>query len=220
MSYYDPNDPHAGQPVLEKGEPLEKAKAAVILMHGRGASAESILSLESAINIPDVAWLAPQAATNAWYPYTFLSPVDQNEPGYSSSLLKMKELIDRVAEAGIPHERIILAGFSQGACLASEFAGRFPSRFGGVVVLSGGLIGDTVEKERYQGDLKGTPVFIGCSDIDAHIPVERVHETAEILDQLNGNVTKKIYPGMGHIVNEEELEFFERMLRSIVESER
>lgn len=201
-----PDDPHANQPVLTAGRPLAEAGAAMILVHGRGATAESILTLAQELPHPEFAFLAPQAATNAWYPQRFIAPIAANEPFLSSALAKVGAVLRQVEAAGIPPERIILGGFSQGACLTLEFAARNPRRYGGLVALSGGLIGPLGHKFSYDGSLDGTPVFIGCSDTDFHIPVERVHESADVLAQLGGQVDKRIYPGMGHTVNMDEIE--------------
>ncbi|MHB1329879.1 MAG: alpha/beta hydrolase [Gemmatimonadales bacterium] len=196
---------HEDQPVRSAGAPLPDAKAAVIMIHGRGTTAESILTLESVIDRPDVAYLAPQAAGNTWYPYSFLMPIEQNEPGISSAMATIEQLVASVAAGGIPAERTVLLGFSQGACLAGEFAARHARRYGGVVMLSGGLIGPDGTPRDYAGSLEGTPVFLGCSDVDQHIPADRVRHSAEVLRRLGGNVTMKLYPGMGHLVNEDEI---------------
>jgi predicted esterase len=198
--------PHQGQPILQTGKPLADAKAAMILIHGRGADAESILELSTVLPHPDLAYLAPQASDNTWYPYSFLSPMTQNEPGLSSALKVVADLVAQVEAAGIPAKKIILGGFSQGACLTSEFAARNAKRYGGILVFSGGVIGPPGTPRNYSGSLDGTPVFIGCSDVDPHIPVERVHETAEVFTKLGGRVTKKIYPGLGHTVIKNELD--------------
>src|SRR5438270_12943371 len=173
--------PHQGQPVLTAGEPLDKAKAAMIMVHGRGASAEDILSLTPELNQPGFAYLAPQAAGYAWYPNSFLAPIASNEPGLSSGLAVIASLLEKLTEAGIPPERTILLGFSQGACLSLEFAALNARRYGGIVGLSGGLIGPPGTPRNYGGSFTGTPVFLGCSDRDPHIPRERVDETAEVL---------------------------------------
>lgn len=203
---YSPIHPHAGQPVAVSGLPLPEAKGAMILIHGRGATAESILDLAAYLAHPELAYLAPQAVANTWYPYSFLTPMDQNEPYLSSALRTVSELVDRVIDAGIPPERIIVAGFSQGACLAGEFVARHARRYGGLVLFSGGLIGPPGTARDYAGSLAGTPVFIGCSDIDPHIPLARVEETAEVLAKLGGQVDKRIYPRMGHTINQDEID--------------
>ncbi len=222
MLFENQSHPHDGQPVLEKGKPLSEAAGTVILIHGRGASADSILSLYKELellhpSVQELAWLAPQANNHTWYPYTFLSPTDQNEPGLSSGLKVIGELVEKAESAGIPKEKIVLAGFSQGACLSLEYAAQNPDRYGGVVALSGGLIGEEVDRDRYRGSMKHTPVFIGCSDYDPHIPEHRVHESADIFERLDADVTKVIYEGLGHTVNREELEHFRDVLKKVLE---
>ncbi|HLA63305.1 MAG TPA: alpha/beta fold hydrolase, partial [Rhodothermales bacterium] len=198
--------PHQGGRVVEGGAPLGRARAAMILVHGRGASAESILDLADLFAQPDVAYLAPQAAGHTWYPFSFLAPLERNEPGLSSGLRAVGDVLARVEAAGLPAEKTVVLGFSQGACLALEFAARHPRRYGGVVALSGGLIGTGGQagappddkRFDYEGSLDGTPVFLGCSDVDPHIPLARVRRSAEVLTALGGDVTERIYPGMGH----------------------
>jgi predicted esterase len=197
--------PHAGGPVLAAGEDLERATAAMILVHGRGATAESILSLANELPQPGFAYMAPQASGNIWYPFSFLEPIERNEPYLSSALDRLTALLERTSQAGIPPERTILLGFSQGACLALEFAARNAQRFGGLVGLSGGLIGPEGTPRDYPGSLAGTPVFLGCSDVDFHIPRERVVESGQVLERLGGEVTVRLYPNMGHTVNQDEL---------------
>jgi predicted esterase len=170
------------------------------------------LSLASELGVADVAFLAPQAAGSTWYPYSFLAPVDRNEPWLSSALAKVGAVVERSQAAGIPPERTVLLGFSQGACLAVEYAARNARRYGGVAVLSGGLIGAVLKPERYRGDFEGTSVFLGCSDIDPHIPVERVRDSAAQLERMGAAVTMRLYPGMGHAVNAEELDRVRAML--------
>ena len=165
--------PHENQPILRAGRPLAEAQAALILVHGRGATAASILELADYLPHPAMAYLAPQAAGNTWYPYSFLMPMEQNEPHLSSALARLASLLGDVARAGIPAERVVLAGFSQGACLASEFVARHAQRYGGLLVFSGGLIGPPGTPRAYEGTLAGTPVFLGCSDVDPHIPLAR-----------------------------------------------
>lgn len=197
--------PHAGQPVLRAGEPLESARAALVLLHGRGASAADILAFGQEVAGADVALLAPEAAGNTWYPYSFLAPLERNEPWLSSALSFVRATVATVEAAGIPAARTMLLGFSQGGCLALEFAARNARRYGGIVGLSSGLIGPDGTPRDYPGSLDGTPVFLGCSDVDLHIPAARVRETADSLTRLGANVTMRLYPGMGHIVNEDEL---------------
>lgn len=175
------------------------------MLHGRGATAASILMLVEALNAPDFAYLAPQAGGNSWWPQSFLAPIPSNEPGISSAMQAVEDTLSRVAEGGVPADRTVLLGFSQGACLATEFAARHARRYGGVAGLSGGLIGPDGTPRNYAGSLEGTPVFLGCSDVDAHIPAERVRLTAKVLEGLGGDVTMRLYPGMGHTINEDEL---------------
>ncbi len=217
MIFDNTSDPHQGQPILEKGKNLEDAAAAVILVHGRGASAQSILTLAGEVDRPEAAWLAPQAANYTWYPFSFLAPIEQNEPGLTSALGLLSELVARVEEAGLPKDKIVLAGFSQGACLSLEFAARNPARYGGVVALSGGVIGPELDDARYSGDMAKTPVFLGCSDHDHHIPEERVHESAALFERLGARVVKKIYPGLGHTINEDEIGHFRNIMDGVIE---
>lgn len=198
--------PHENQPILRAGRPLAEAQAALILVHGRGATAASILELADYLPHPAMAYLAPQAAGNTWYPYSFLMPMEQNEPHLSSALARLASLLDEVERAGIPAERVVLAGFSQGACLASEFVARHAQRYGGLLVFSGGLIGPPGTPRAYEGTLAGTPVFLGCSDVDPHIPLARVNETAEVLARLGAAVDKRIYPRFGHTINQDEID--------------
>jgi phospholipase/carboxylesterase len=212
----DPSDPHRGQPVLRAGADLSQAKAAVIMLHGRGADAADIIGLSEVIGRPEIIYLAPEAAGHTWYPNSFLSPVARNEPGRTSALGVIAGLIGRLGEAKLPLDKIALLGFSQGACLALEFAARNPKRYGAVFGLSGGLIGEKVAPEDYSGSLAGTPVFIGCSDVDPHIPLERVRESAHIMRALSGEVTEQIYPGMGHTIVEDEIAHVRRMVDGMV----
>lgn len=198
-------DVHAGQPLRHTGRPLAEAGAAMILVHGRGATAQSILELAGYLPHPQMAYLAPQAAGQTWYPYSFLAPLAQNEPYLSSALARLAGLLADVTAAGIPPERVVWAGFSQGACLAAEFVARHARRYGGVLLFSGGLIGPPGTPRDYEGALAGTPVFLGCSDRDAHIPLARVEETAEALARLGAAVDKRIYPRMGHTINDDEI---------------
>lgn len=210
------DDPHADQPVLAAGAPLDRAPAAVVMLHGRGASAADILALAGELGHPELAYLAPQAAGHTWYPKTFLAPIPSNEPFLSSALAAVGATLARIGAAGIPPERTVLLGFSQGACLASEFAARHARRYGGVVALSGGLIGPDGTPRDYPGSLAGTPVFLGCSDVDAHIPAARVTESAAVLRRLGGEVTDRLYPGLGHTVNRGELAVIRELLDGLV----
>jgi phospholipase/carboxylesterase len=208
--------PHQGQPILRAGEPLEQAQAAIVMVHGRGATAENILELAVELNQPGFAYLAPQAAGDTWYPYSFLAPLARNEPGLSSGLAAIANVLAQVAQVGIPLERTMLVGFSQGACLVLEFVARNARRYGGVAGLSGGLIGPDGTPRDYPGSLAGTPVFLGCSDVDFHVPKERVQLSAQVLQRLGGQVTMRLYPGMGHTVNQDEIDFVRGMMVALV----
>lgn len=206
-------DPHAGQPVVHAGAPIASARIVTIAIHGRGASAADILGLAQEFTPTDVAYLAPQAAGNTWYPYSFLAPMEQNEPGLSSALRMIEGLIGQLRQQGVPTERVALMGFSQGACLTSEFAARHAQRYALVAAFSGGVIGPPGTPRDYAGSFAGTPVFFGCSDVDPHIPVERVHESAEIFATMGAAVDKRIYPGMGHTISREEIDVVDALLR-------
>ena len=206
--------PHSGQPVLAAGRPLDEAEAAVIMLHGRGAGPENILDLVPQLSRPAFAYLAPAAAGRTWYPYSFLAPRQQNEPGLSSGLRVIASLVDDLVGRGIRRERIVLLGFSQGACLTAEFAFEHPARYGGIVIFSGGVIGLGVGSVRPTGQTQpldaggsfaGTPAFFGCSDVDPHVPKARVDESAALFRQLGADVTERIYPAMGHLVNDDEI---------------
>lgn len=198
--------PHQGQELRHAGPPLAAARGALILLHGRGATAESILELAQFLPHEGLTYVAPQAANDTWYPYSFLSPLEQNEPYLSSALARVADVVAQVREAGIAAERIVLGGFSQGACLASEFVACNAQRWGGLLAFSGGLIGPPGTPRDYSGTLAGTPVFLGCSDVDPHIPLGRVEETAAVLARLGGQVDKRIYPRMGHTINQDEID--------------
>lgn len=200
-----PVGPHAGQQVLRAGAQVGNATRAVIAIHGRGASASDIIGFAKAMDLLEVAWVAPDAASHTWYPYSFLMPVEQNQPFLDSAISVVGGLLQHLEDSGIPAEKTALLGFSQGACLASEFVARNPRRYGGLVVFSGGLIGETVESDQYAGSLAETPVFGGCSDIDPHIPLERFEVTGQVLGALGGAVDFRVYPGMGHTINVDEL---------------
>jgi predicted esterase len=204
--------PHGGAAALTAGAPLEEARAAMVLVHGRGASADDILMLREEWSAEGFAFVAPQATGSTWYPYTFLAPLEQNEPHLSSGLALLGAIVDELGDRGIPAERQILLGFSQGGCLALEFAGRFARRRGGVAGLSAGLIGPPGRQWSFTGSLEQTPVFLGCSDTDPHIPRERVEESATELRRIGGNVESRIYPALGHTINRDELAHVQRMI--------
>lgn len=205
-------DPHGGQPVVAAGVPLGDAPATVIMVHGRGASPANILDLVPRLARPTLTYLAPAAANRTWYPHSFMADIASNEPGLSSALGVLAALVAHIEEAGVPQSRIVLLGFSQGGCLSAEFAVRHGSRLGGVVVFSGGLIGPPGTRWEADGRFDGTPVFLGCSDVDAHIPAPRVIESAEVFTRMGADVTSRIYPGMGHVINDEEIAFAQRLL--------
>ena len=198
-------DPREGLPRAQAGAPLQRAKAAMVMLHGRGASAENILSLADVLAQPDIAYLAPQAPGHAWYPQSFLAPIERNEPHLSRALESLGDLLARLAAFGFPAGKVILLGFSQGGCLATEFAARNARRYAGVIGLSAGLIGPPGTPRDYAGSLEGTPVFLGCSDVDPHIPLERVQESTRVLRALGGEVTERVYPGFGHAINDDEI---------------
>lgn len=203
---------HQGSPVYTAGTDLEQASAALILLHGRGASAREILFLGELLDLPGFAVLAPQATGNTWYPQRFMTPIAGNQPWLDSALRLVGDLIANIENAGIPKERVVLGGFSQGACLAAEFAVRNATRYGGLLAFSGGLIGPAGTEWDYPGSLEGTPAFLGCSDRDPHIPLERVHETARVLARYSAEVSTKIYPNLAHTVHPDEVERAREML--------
>lgn len=207
--------PHAGQPVLTTGKPLGQSPVVVIMIHGRGAGPENILELASALAQPDVTYLAPAAANNTWYPNSFMSNIARNEPYLSSALSVVKSLVSQVEASGIRRDRIVILGFSQGACLTTEFAIRNASPFGGFVAFSGGAIGPPGTKWDETGRFDGTPIFFGCSNVDPHIPEPRVIESAELCERMGATVTRRIYPGMGHLVNDDEIAWARALLESL-----
>ena len=207
--------PHDDEPVLWAGAALEKERAGAIFVHGRGADARDILGLAAEVDTGDVAFAAPDAAGRTWYPYSFLAPIEDNEPGISSGLRVIHGLIVRFEGAGIPPERVLLLGFSQGACLTLEYAARHARRYGAIAGLSGGVIGPPGTPRDYAGSFDSTPVFLGCSDIDPHIPKERVIETAQVFERMQAQVTMRLYPRMGHQVNMDELSFVRVLLQRL-----
>jgi len=208
----DTNDPHADQPIRLVGTALPEAIGAVILLHGRGSSAEDILNLAHAMFQPRLAYLAPSAANNSWYPLTFLSPREKNEPWLSSALSKVAAAVQLANHSGIPAERIMICGFSQGACLASEYVATHPERYAGLMVFTGGLIGPPDMALNYSGDLQDTPAFLGSGDPDPHVPWTRVQQTADVLAGMNAQVTLRRYPGRPHTVGGDEIQFGRKMI--------
>jgi predicted esterase len=205
--------PHENSPIYAAGAKLEEASTAMILIHGRGASAEDILSLSTHLDYPGVVYLAPQAEGYTWYPNRFIFPVEQNEPYLSAALAKVDGLVKQVEARGIPTEKIFIGGFSQGACLASEYVIRNPKNYGGLLAFSGGYIGQMGLAREPVGDLGGMPAFLGCSDTDPHIPLQRVQETTSLLKAMGAAVTERIYPNMDHTINDDELE----LARTLIE---
>ena len=193
-----------GQRIVQGGDPLASARAAMILLHGRGASAEDIMTIAAEIQRPGWAYLAPQAAGSAWYPNPFTAPLERNEPYLSAALDMLSNLVQRV-EATVPAQRVVLLGFSQGACLTLEWAARHARRYGAVVGLSGGLIGPDGTPRDYPGSFDGTPAFLGCSDVDPYIGKERVIEASEVFQRMGARATLRLYPGMAHTVSAEEI---------------
>lgn len=192
--------------IVTAGKELTATSKVLVMLHGRGGSAEDILSFSTHLRVKDFSLLAPQATNNTWYPYSFLAPPLQNEPWLSSALKLLKELLEDIISKGVPTENIYFCGFSQGACLALEFIARNANKYGGVAAFTGGLIGDKIYSENYKGDFQGTPVFIGTSNPDPHVPVERVYATTNILKNMNADVTEKVYNNMGHTINQDEIE--------------
>lgn len=208
-------DPHAGQPVLRAGPEPERAEAVVILAHGRGATADSMLALHAGLGLPGVAALAPQAAGFTWYPHSFLAPLEANEPFLSSALRRLDALVSDLLARAIPSERLALMGFSQGACLVLEFTVRHPRRYGAVIGLTGGLIGPPGTPREYPGSLAGTRVFLGTSDPDPHVPLARVRETEAVLGRMGATVQLRRYPGLPHTINEDEVAVSRSILQGI-----
>ncbi|MEJ1237105.1 dienelactone hydrolase family protein [Chryseolinea sp. T2] len=200
--------------IVRAGQPLDKATKALVMLHGRGGTAEDILGLAREFNLKDFALIAPQATNYTWYPFSFMAPVKQNEPWITSAVQIVDETVEEIRKAGIKDENIYFMGFSQGACLTLEYTTRNARRWGGVAAFTGGLIGDRIYSENYRGDFNGTPVFIGTSDPDPHVPVSRVNESTGIIREMKGVVTEKVYPGMGHTINRDEIQIVNKILFS------
>ena len=205
-------DPHSRQPVLRSGAPQKDARLVAILLHGRGASAEDILGLTAQFTASDIAYLAPQAAGSTWYPYSFLAPFDQNAPWLDSALRLIESLLGKLRQESVPPERVVLMGFSQGACLALEFVARHAQRYAAVAAFSGGLIGPPGTPRNYAGAFEATPIFIGCSDIDPHIPLDRVRESVAVFRRMGASVDERIYPRMAHTIIADEIGAVDAML--------
>ncbi|UAY57050.1 alpha/beta hydrolase [Arachidicoccus terrestris] len=192
--------------IHRSGTALEKAEKALIMLHGRGGSADDILSLAPHLNVRDYALIAPQATGNTWYPLSFMAPAAHNEPWLSSAIEMVRQTVEKITQAGISPENIYFFGFSQGACLTLEFLARYAMRYGGAVAVIGGLIGEQINSVNYKGDFKQTPVFIGTSNPDFHVPIARVYATENILQDMNADVHLKEYPGFGHSINRDEID--------------
>ena len=210
--------PHGGQPVVSAGRPLGEGDAVMIMIHGRGAAPRNILDLVPLLDRPGFTYLAPAAADNTWYPYSFMAETARNEPGMTSGLHVIGQLVTDLIARGIRKDRLVLLGFSQGACLSAEFAVRHADRYGGVILFSGGLIGPPGTAWDYGGSFRATPVFLGCSDVDSHIPKERVIDSAGVFRQMGANVTTRLYPGMDHLVNDDEIAFAQTIMDRTVET--
>lgn len=209
--------PHENQPTLMAGPKPEDARAALILLHGRGASAQDILSLSAFLSQPGLTCLAPQAEGSTWYPNRFLAPLEQNEPYLSGALAVIETMIQDLMTRQLPAEKIFIGGFSQGACLASEYVIRNPNRYGGLLIFSGGYIGPLDMPRAPEGNLKSTPAFLGCSDSDPHIPLQRVQETTSLLQAMGAQVTERIYPNMGHTIIQDEIEQAKELITKVLE---
>lgn len=205
-------DPHKGDQIIYSGSDIENAKYALILIHGRGTSAESIIPLAEELKLKDTIVIAPQANEFTWYPYRFIEQREKNEPGITSGFALIDSIISSLNEKGVKTENIFLLGFSQGACLSLDYSARNPKKYGGIFILSGGLIGEVLNKNDYDGDFEKTPVFLGCSDNDFHIPESRVHDSADLIEKMNADVIKRIFPGMGHRISIDEIEVINEIL--------
>lgn len=201
--------PHNSGKILYSGSEVNKADSAFIMIHGRGSNAESIIGLWNELDLTKTLVIAPQADSSFWYPYRFIEPREKNQHGITSAFKLLDSIIDSLNDEGIPNEKVFLLGFSQGACLALDYAIRHPKKYGGVFALSGGLIGDALNSEEYSGNFERTPVFVGCSTNDFHIPEQRVHDTAEIFEKVNADVTKKLYENMGHTIIQDEIDIID-----------
>ncbi|SCW74721.1 alpha/beta hydrolase [Mucilaginibacter sp. NFR10] len=200
--------------VVSAGVPAEQAKKAIIMLHGRGASASSMISLKDRLELDGYAIYAPQANQHSWYPYSFMAPVQNNQPALDSALEVIDELVEDLKQKGIAQENIYFLGFSQGACLTLEYTGRNAGRYGGIIAFTGGLIGEELVKENYKGDFNNTPVLITTGDPDPHVPVSRVNDSVEILKELNAGVTLKIYKGRQHTISHEEIVLANEILKN------
>lgn len=213
---HPPSDPHAHQQILKEGAPLEEAHVGAALFHGRGSNARDMLDLARRFSVEGVALIAPNAAGRTWYPFTFLDPIEKNEPKLTFALGSVERAMEVLDGEDIPPERSMLLGFSQGGCLALEYAARNPRRYGAVVGLSAGLIGPPGTTWEPDGSLEGTPVFLGCSDVDTHIPKARVEESAAAFEKMGGQVDLRFYEGMLHTINQEEMDVVRQMIQAMM----
>jgi len=211
-------EPHGEQPIVAAGVPLGESPAVMIMVHGRGAAPRNILDLVPSLSRPGFTYLAPAAANNTWYPYSFMADTARNEPGLSSALDVLDRLVNDVVARGIRKDHIVLLGFSQGACLTSEFAVRHADRYGGVIIFTGGLIGPPGTTWNNSGSFAGTPMFLGSSDPDPHVPKDRVDESAAVFTRMGAAVTERIYPGMGHTINDEEIAYAQGVMDQVISS--
>ncbi|MCZ6857705.1 MAG: phospholipase [Gemmatimonadetes bacterium] len=209
-------EPHVGQPIETTGRPLGEGRAVMIMIHGRQAAPVNILQLVDSLSQPEFTYIAPAAANNTWYPYSFMADKEQNEPGISSGVAVIDGVVSDVVNKGIPKDHIVLLGFSQGACLTAEYAVEHADRFGGVILYSGSVIGPPGTTWAYGGSFDGTPIFMGCSDVDSHVPLERIEEGAAVFERMGAIVTKRIYPGMGHQINDDEIAFTQGLMRNLL----
>jgi len=200
------------QNTITAGKSLDEAQKVLIMIHGRGGSAENILSLSAELNVADFALIAPQAPGNSWYPQSFIAPKSANEPSLSNALNQLSQLLDLLIEKGFSKSQIYILGFSQGACLSLEFAASYAGRFGGIVAFTGGLIGEQIDHRNYTGNFDGTPIFIGSSDPDFHVPVSRVHESTAVLENMGASVTEIIYRDMGHTITQSEIDQVNKLI--------
>ncbi|MGV3601620.1 MAG: alpha/beta hydrolase [Dyadobacter fermentans] len=192
--------------IITSGVPVQRAKKAVVMLHGRGGTAADIISLQKALKLDEMAIYAPQATNNSWYPYSFLAPVQQNQPALDSALALVGEVVAEIEAQGIPAEQIYFVGFSQGACLTLEYTTRNARKYGGIIAFTGGLIGQELAVGNYKGDFKQTPVFISTGNPDPHVPVSRVQESVTILEDMHAAVSQVVYPGRPHTISGEEIQ--------------
>ena len=209
------SNPHAGLPVATRGRPIAESRGVAVMMHGRGRDADDVLGLADRIDVEGFSYLAPAAHESSWYPHSFLEPVEGNEPRLSYALELYDEVVSGLLEQGIPKRRIVLAGFSQGACLTAEYAVRHADRYGGILLFTGGLIGPPGTSWEYEGSFGGTPVFLGTSDVDEFVPEERVQESAKVFEDMGADVTLRVYEGMDHVVNDDEIAIARNILQGV-----